>query len=86
MGFNARFNMSHHGPPHPFRDAWVVANSLTGIHSAMVKWPFVHNRSCIHKDIQVSPHVKYPEESNLAGVEAMQWDLLYLPVGHGRHH
>jgi hypothetical protein len=37
MRFNARLDTSHHGPPHPFKDAGVVADSLTGIHSAMVK-------------------------------------------------
>jgi hypothetical protein len=29
--------------------AGAVAESLTGIHNAMVKWLFVLNRSCIHK-------------------------------------
>jgi hypothetical protein len=37
MRFNARLDASHHGPPHPSKDAGAVADSLTGIHSAMVK-------------------------------------------------
>jgi hypothetical protein len=37
----------------------------------MVKCLFVVNRSCIH-----------PEDSNLASVEAKQWVLLYLSIGH----
>jgi hypothetical protein len=36
----------------------VAADSLTGIHSAMVKCLFIVNRSCIHKGFQVSPQVK----------------------------
>jgi hypothetical protein len=44
--FKARLDTSHHGPPHPFKDAGVVADSLTGIHNAM-KCLFVVNRSCI---------------------------------------
>jgi hypothetical protein len=27
MRFNARLDTSHHGPPHPFKDAGVVADS-----------------------------------------------------------
>jgi hypothetical protein len=49
MRCNARLDTSHHGPPHPFKDAGVVADSLTGIHNAMAKFLFVVNRSCIHK-------------------------------------
>jgi hypothetical protein len=50
MRFNARLDTSHQGPPHPFKDAGVVADSLTDIHSAMVKWLFSVNRS-IHKGV-----------------------------------
>jgi hypothetical protein len=46
--FSAHLDTSHHGPPHPFKDAAVVADSLTGIHNAMVKCLFVVNGSCIH--------------------------------------
>jgi hypothetical protein len=49
MRFNARLDTSHHVPPHPSKDAGAVADSLRGIHSAMVKCLFVVNRSCIHK-------------------------------------
>jgi hypothetical protein len=38
MKFNARLDTSHHGPSHPFKDAGVVAVSLTGIHNANVMW------------------------------------------------
>jgi hypothetical protein len=58
MKFNARLDMSHLGPPNPFKDVGVVADSLTGIHNAMVKYPFVVNRSCIHKGFQAYPQVK----------------------------
>jgi hypothetical protein len=36
----------------------IDADSLTGIHSAMVKYLFVVNRSCIHRGLYVSPQVK----------------------------
>jgi hypothetical protein len=32
MRFNARLDTSHYGPSYPFKDAGVVADSLTGIH------------------------------------------------------
>jgi hypothetical protein len=51
MRFNARVDTSHHGPPHPIKDAGVVEDSLIGIHNAVVKCLFVVNRSCIHKGI-----------------------------------
>jgi hypothetical protein len=79
MRFNARLDTSHHGRPHPLKDSGAVADSLTGIHSAMCL--FVVNRNCIHKDLGV-PTRKNPEDSNLVGVEAMQWVLLYLSTGH----
>jgi hypothetical protein len=63
----------------PFKDAGAVADSLTGIHSAM-KRLFVINRSCIHKGVHVSPQVKIYR--SMASVEAMQWVLLYLSIGH----
>jgi hypothetical protein len=67
MGFNARLDTSHHGPPHPFKVAGEVAVNLTDIRNATFKCLFVVNRSRIY----VSAHVKNPEESNLAGVEVM---------------
>jgi hypothetical protein len=49
MKFNALLETSYHGPPHPFKDAGVIAVSLTGIYNAMVKCLFVVNRDFIHK-------------------------------------
>jgi hypothetical protein len=72
---------SHHGPLHPFEDAGVVADSLTGIHH--VKCLFFVNRSCIQRVLCV-PTGKNPEDSNPASVEAMQWVLLYLSIGRDR--
>jgi hypothetical protein len=51
MGLNARHNTSHRGPPHPFKVAGEVVDSLTGIHSAMVKCLFVVNRSSIDEGL-----------------------------------
>jgi hypothetical protein len=34
MRFSARLDTSHNGPPHLFKDAGVVAHSLTDIHNA----------------------------------------------------
>jgi hypothetical protein len=50
MMFNAHLDTSNHGPPHPFKDAVVVADNLTGIHNEIMKCLFVVNRSCIDKD------------------------------------
>jgi hypothetical protein len=47
--FYARHDMSYHGQSYPFKDAGVVADSLTGIHNAMVKFLFVINRNYIYK-------------------------------------
>jgi hypothetical protein len=47
--FRERLDRSHHGPPLSLKDAGVVADSLTDIHNAMVKYLSVVNRSCIHK-------------------------------------
>jgi hypothetical protein len=80
MRFNARLDTSHHGPPHSFKDAGAVADSLTGIHSAM-KCLDVVNRSCIHKGLQMSPHV------NIQRIQVRRaWRpcsiLLYLSIRH----
>jgi hypothetical protein len=69
--------------PHPFKDAGAVADNLTGIHNVIVKCFFVVNRSCMH-NILGFPTGKTQEDSNLASVEAMQWVLLYLSIGHDR--
>jgi hypothetical protein len=58
MRVNARLDTFHHGPTQPFEDAWVVADSLAGIHNAMVKCRFIVNRSCVHTGFYVSPQVK----------------------------
>jgi hypothetical protein len=58
MRFNARLDISHHGPLHPCKDAGVVADSLTGIHNAVVKCLFAFKWSYIHKGFQMSPQVK----------------------------
>jgi hypothetical protein len=78
MTFSALFDTSHHGLLLPFKDAGVVADSLTGIPNAMVRCLFIVNRSCIYKGFLGAPTGKNPEDSNLASVEAMQWVLLYL--------
>jgi hypothetical protein len=49
MKFNARLDMSHHGPTHPFKEAGLVEDRLTGIHNVMVKCLFVARGSCIPK-------------------------------------
>jgi hypothetical protein len=33
MRFDVSLDTSHHGPPHQFKDAGAVADSLTAIHS-----------------------------------------------------
>jgi hypothetical protein len=80
MRFDAHLDTSHHGPPHPYRDAGAVADNLTGIHNAMCL--FAVNRSCIHKGFLDVLTGKIPDDANLAGVEATQWVLLCLSIGH----
>jgi hypothetical protein len=53
MRFNARLDTSHHGPPHPRKNAGVVTDSLTGIHNVMCL--FIVNRTCIHEGVYMSP-------------------------------
>lgn len=47
MSCNECLNTSHHGLPHPSKDARRVVLSLTGIHKLMVKCLFIINRGCI---------------------------------------
>jgi hypothetical protein len=49
MRFNALLDTSHHGPPHPLKDAEVIAESLKGTHNAMANCVFFANRSCADK-------------------------------------
>jgi hypothetical protein len=78
MRFNARLDMSHHGPPHPFKDGGAVADTLTGIHSAMVKCQQeLHTHGCVGV-----PTGKNTEDSSPVSVEAMQYALLCLSIGH----
>jgi hypothetical protein len=79
MRFSAHLGTSHHGPSHPFKDAGVVVDSLTGIYNAMVKCLFIVKRNCIGT-------TKNPRDSNLANVEAMQWILFNLSIGHDRYY
>jgi hypothetical protein len=78
--FSAYLDTSHHGPLHPRKDGGVVADSLTGIHNAMLTCLFVVNRNC--KGFLGVPTGKNLEDSNLASVEVMQWGLLCLSIGH----
>jgi hypothetical protein len=51
MRFSAHLDIFLHGWLHLFKDAGVVAGSMTGIHNAMGKCLFVANRSCIQKSV-----------------------------------
>jgi hypothetical protein len=51
MRFSARLDTCYPGTPHLFKDAKVIADSLTGIHNAMLKCLFVVNWRCIHKGV-----------------------------------
>jgi hypothetical protein len=83
MRFNVRFDTPHHGPPHPFKYPWALADSLTGIRSSMVTCLFFSNRMCVHKDFKCIPQ-RNPEDSNLKSEETMQWVLLYLSLCNDR--
>jgi hypothetical protein len=82
MRFKALLDTSHHGSPHPFKDAWIVADSLTGIHNAMVSEMPLRCQQELHTQRFLDiPTGKNPEDSNLASAETMQWVLLYLSIG-----
>jgi hypothetical protein len=82
--FSTHLDTSHDGLPYPFKEAGVVADSLTGIHNATVKRLFVVNMGCTQKAFFDAPTGKNPEDSKVASVEAMQWILLYLSIHHNR--
>lgn len=52
-----------HEPPLLLRDARVDVDSLTGIHNVFVKFLFLVNINCIHKEFLGVPEGKYPEDS-----------------------
>jgi hypothetical protein len=56
--FYALLDTFHNELPQPFKDAGAVADSLTGIHSSMVKCFFVVSRMCICKGSQFSENLK----------------------------
>jgi hypothetical protein len=76
MRFNVRLDTSYHGPPHPFRDAGVVADSLTG--TSLLSTGVACTR------VLGVPTGKNPEDSNLENMMGMQWILLYLSIRYDR--
>jgi hypothetical protein len=79
--FNARLETSRH----PFKDAEVAVDSLTGIHTAIVKHLFVVNRSYITRNFR-GRYSKTPEDASKANVEDTQWINLYESIRHDRHY
>jgi hypothetical protein len=73
MRFNTRFDTSHHGPPHPFTDARVVADSLTDIHNARVKCLFVV-LSCLCQIEETA--LPFPQYALLHSVTCVQLRLI----------
>jgi hypothetical protein len=76
---SARCDTSHHGPPNPCKDAGVVADSLTGIHNAMVSASSL-SAGAVYTRVVGGP----TEDANPASVEAMQWVLLCLSIDRNR--
>jgi hypothetical protein len=74
--FSVHLDTSHQGQSHPSKDSGEVADSLTGIHSPIVKCLFVVKRSCIHKEFLAVPAGKNPEDLNTS----WRVDATYLPV------
>jgi hypothetical protein len=83
MIFIACLGTSHYGLLHLFKDAGVVACSLTGIHSVMVKCLFIVYRSwsCMHRGFLGVSTGKNSNDSNLLSTEPMQLALLSLSIG-----
>jgi hypothetical protein len=72
MRFNARLDMSHHGPPHP-SDRHPKCDGEVPLRCQQE----LDTQGCLGV-----PTGKNPGDSNVASVEAMQWALLYLSIGH----
>jgi hypothetical protein len=75
MKFSARLYASRHAQPHPFKDAVVVASSLTSTNNAVVKCLFIVNRSYIHKGSQVSA-----QETFQIQIWRETWSSVGLPL------
>jgi hypothetical protein len=76
MRFRARLDTSHHGPPHPFK------NAGHPLYDGAVPL-------CCQQELHTQgglgvPTRKRPKDCNLTSVEAMQWGLLYLSLGYDR--
>jgi hypothetical protein len=63
-----------------------VVDSLTNIHNATVQYLLIVNRRCIHKGFLLFPKVKIQNNSNLVSLEAMQWVLFCLSIGHDKRY
>jgi hypothetical protein len=86
MKFSARPDIFFRRLLHVVKDAGVVACGLTYIHNVMVKCLFIDNRSCIHKRFLGVQTGKNADDLNLASMEAMQWVVFCLFIGHDRHY
>jgi hypothetical protein len=75
MRFSACFDTSHHGPPHPFKDAGVVADNLTQ--------PQCYGGVSLRCQQELHIQGKNREDPNLTSIEAMQCVLFY-PSYHDR--
>jgi hypothetical protein len=80
MRFNAHLDTSHHGQKHHFKDAGAVADSLTPIQRCASSL----STGAAYKRVSRFSLGKIPEDSSQVSVEATQWVLLYLPIGHHR--
>jgi hypothetical protein len=81
--FNARLDTSHHGLPHPFKGAGVVVDILTQPQCDR-EVRLLCQQELHSQGILGIATGKNPEALNLPSVEAMQWILLCLSVGHDR--
>jgi hypothetical protein len=70
-----------HRPPYQFRYVGAVANSLTGIHNAMVKFLFSVNRTA-YKWVASVPTGKIPEDPDMISVEDILHAVGPSLVGH----
>jgi hypothetical protein len=70
MRFNEHFDASHHGPPHPFKDARMDVDSLTDIYNPIVKFLFFVNRCAYTGNLGVLTG-RNREVSNMSRAEAL---------------
>jgi hypothetical protein len=73
MRYNSRLDTTHNGLPHPFRDAGVISDKLTGVAMKLLTQGHLG-----------APTGEAAEDLYLESVEVTQWVHLYLSISYDR--